>query len=132
MSNRAWVAGKIPRDLRRVTTVEWSIHRLIAELDDLDRIDEALEIAEQNGMTYRKVEKLVKRMKNGGAAEDIDDEDEAPAGPSKTTKTWTVSWTVPKANAPECERLAGKVEDIVREWLAEHGIDDAKITVSDR
>ena len=126
LSNKAWVATKIPREERRVTTVDWSLHRLAAELPTIPQIREALHIAEVDGLTYREMDKLVRKMKGG------DDEADAPDPAKKTTVSHTITFTVALADKKGAASVAGKLEDFIRAELAERSIEPTKITASEK
>lgn len=66
LSQWAWVSRKVPQSIRRKGVI-WSIHRLVAELDDVADMDRALRIAERDGHRYRDTAALVRAMKTATA-----------------------------------------------------------------
>lgn len=129
ISQWRWVARKVPYEIRRLPTVRYSIHRLVAELDDTADMDRALRIAERDGLTYRQAEALVRAMKTAqadrraaAAGEDMPGrppadeefptdlseqwripEDEPAGSPSwdEYSETWTVTPPAGPAGAPD-------------------------------
>lgn len=119
LSNYRWVASRIPRRDRR-EALTWTHHRIAAELDTMNERRAVLKQAEKEDLSTRELQRVVDQM---GDKEEIDRPDS-----NKTTKTFTLSYTVAiqdeKQGAIIHESISGEIEKA----LASRNVEPTKVS----
>ncbi len=138
VANRAWLARRIPREHRRPNSLEWSIHRSAAEVDDDDdfvMFDAILDKVEADGLSSRETTDLAKWVNAGNeiatfglkpppSDDDGDDGDEE--DPTRCEAALSVYANA--AYLDDVRALMRELEDIAIAKLEERGIGGARVS----
>lgn len=121
MANYAWVANQIPiRD--RHAGLTWTHHRIAAELPNLSLRRKVLKRAVMEQLTTRQLQQVVDELKPT--------EDEGGRKRAKSTRTYSLSFTVNAEDENTGDVIHEKLQETLSKLVAEYGVTTTKVTPS--
>ena len=118
LMNWRWVASKIPPEIRRADVL-WSIHRAVAELDDLEVMDRVLEEARMQMLTYREAVALVKAEQ----VPELPAGPSSPPGPTRSVVAFRLSFSLPVEFEEDGRKVLDALVALQDEMLSDLGIE---------
>lgn len=121
IANYAWVSNQIPLKERH-QGLSWTHHRIAAELPTMTLRRKALKRAVQQELTTRQLQQYVDELKPA--------EEEGGRKRSKSTHTWSLSFTLNAEDEATGDRVHEVIQETLSKALAEAGVEATKITPS--